>query len=302
MEEIDRVDRVEWTGSMDSLHHDYDDPVCSPEADTMAAFGADGEIAAMARVVSIPNPRKEAAAHIRLETHPAHRGRGLEPYMLSWAGARGRQQLADSPAGLPRLIRIHEFAGKDDMIRLIGEAGYTPARCFFRMRRDLSRSMPDVPDVPGIDYRTYAPDMSRAMMEAVNVTFSDHWGFEPVTGEIWAHHFAGNSDFRPDLSLAAMSGCRIAGYSLAYLHKDENRRLGVRQAWIGQIGVVRAWRRKGLATSLLLRSMKLFREAGLAHAALGVDSESLTGALGLYERVGFETTLKVHVYSLDIGE
>ena len=34
--------------------------------------------------------------------------------------------------------------------------------------------------------------------------------------------------------------------------------------------------------------MLAFREAGIAYATLGVDSESPTGATGAYRRVGFE--------------
>ncbi len=300
MEEIDRADRVEWTGSMDSLEQDFDDPCCRPDTETMASITAEGEIVALARVSAIPEPQEEAAAHILLDAHPGHRGRGLEPFLLSWAEARARQRLADSPAGLPRLIRAHTIAHKEDRIRLLEETGFAMARCFFRMRRDLGLPVPEAPRIDGIEYRAYAPQMKRAMMDAVNATFVDHWGFEPVTEDLWAHHFSGNKDFRPDLSIAAVEGERIAGYTLAYLHKEENHRLGITQAWIGLIGVVREWRRKGLATALLLRSMRMFREAGMTHAVLGVDSESLTGALGLYERVGFETVLRVLVYSRDV--
>ncbi len=62
---------------------------------------------------------------------------------------------------------------------------------------------------------------------------------------------------------------------------------GVREGWVGQLGVRRAWRRRGLATALLVRSMEAFRAAGLEAATLGVDTENPTGALGIYERVGF---------------
>ena len=49
----------------------------------------------------------------------------------------------------------------------------------------------------------------------------------------------------------------------------------------------RPWRGRGLATALLVRGMIAFRAAGMDAASLGVDTENPTGAVGLYERVGF---------------
>ena len=61
----------------------------------------------------------------------------------------------------------------------------------------------------------------------------------------------------------------------------------MREAWIGQLGTRAAWRRRGLASLLLATALTAFRDAGYERAALDVDSENATGALGLYERLGF---------------
>ncbi len=57
---------------------------------------------------------------------------------------------------------------------------------------------------------------------------------------------------------------------------------------MGRVGVgAPAWRRRGLAKALLARSLVAAREAGFTSAGLGVDAENPTGALGLYESLGF---------------
>jgi ribosomal protein S18 acetylase RimI-like enzyme len=56
--------------------------------------------------------------------------------------------------------------------------------------------------------------------------------------------------------------------------------------WVGSIGVVPAWRCRGLALALLRDSFRRFREAGETIGALGVDAENPTGAVQLYERAG----------------
>jgi mycothiol synthase len=53
------------------------------------------------------------------------------------------------------------------------------------------------------------------------------------------------------------------------------------------VAVRRPWRRRGVARALLTSSLVGAREAGFTSANLGVDSDSPTGATGLYESIGF---------------
>jgi mycothiol synthase len=46
-------------------------------------------------------------------------------------------------------------------------------------------------------------------------------------------------------------------------------------------------RNEAFSSALLLRALTDARAAGFTSASLVVDADSLTGALGLYERVGF---------------
>ena len=82
-------------------------------------------------------------------------------------------------------------------------------------------------------------------------------------------------------------GEQIAGYSLNVVSPEENERYGINEGWVDQLGVCRPWRRRGVATALLCISMRAFKSAGIDYVSLGVDTENLTGALRIYERVGF---------------
>jgi ribosomal protein S18 acetylase RimI-like enzyme len=42
-----------------------------------------------------------------------------------------------------------------------------------------------------------------------------------------------------------------------------------------------------MASALMVRSMRRFRDLGLTEAALGADAENLSGAVRLYEALGF---------------
>ena len=96
------------------------------------------------------------------------------------------------------------------------------------------------------------------------------------------------SAFRPDLSFAILDGQEVAAFSMNRFDTSQAERTGFKAGWIGSLGTRRAWRQRGLASALLAASMRAFRAAGLEYAGLGVDTQNPTGALGLYEGLGFK--------------
>jgi ribosomal protein S18 acetylase RimI-like enzyme len=72
-----------------------------------------------------------------------------------------------------------------------------------------------------------------------------------------------------------------------FVFPEENARLGLSRGWLEHVSVRRPWRKRGLASALMVRSMHRLRELGLAEAALGADAENLSGAVRLYEALGF---------------
>ena len=85
----------------------------------------------------------------------------------------------------------------------------------------------------------------------------------------------------------AWDGDEVAGSVMTFVWPEENERLGLSRGWLEHVSVRRAWRKRGLATALIADSLRVLRDLGLAEAALGVDSQNPTGALRLYESLGF---------------
>jgi len=91
---------------------------------------------------------------------------------------------------------------------------------------------------------------------------------------------------RPEVSWLALGGDEVAGYLLTYLFAAETAATGVREAYVGQLGVRPAWRRRGISGLLWPRRS---RPTG-PPATTGRHSPwtpAPTGALGLYKRAGF---------------
>jgi ribosomal protein S18 acetylase RimI-like enzyme len=60
--------------------------------------------------------------------------------------------------------------------------------------------------------------------------------------------------------------------------------------------VRRPYRKQGLAKALIARSLMMLKDMGLEGARLGVDSENLSGALHLYQSMGYEVTRTMTIF------
>ncbi|MGH3680733.1 MAG: GNAT family N-acetyltransferase, partial [Natronosporangium sp.] len=97
--------------------------------------------------------------------------------------------------------------------------------------------------------------------------------------------------FVPELSPLALAGDELAGYLLSYQDVDPDR------FYIGQVGVRPGWRRQGLAGALLVRMLSAAGQAGRPWVWLRVDTESSTGAVGVYQRAGFTVESRSVTYA-----
>lgn len=283
----DEADGIDNAGTLDSMQRELEDTwLWDRETDTLLAWTEAGELAAFGLTFVDPAPMKKRRAYLWAEVHPAHRGHDLRAFLLGWLEGRARQILGTLRDDLPGVIRVGCDERLTHCLDLYQELQFQPVRSFYNMRRPLDQPIP-TPVLPaGLQLTRYRTEIDRSLMDAFNEAFLDHWNFEPVPEEEWGIWITGG-DFRPDLTFLVLDGEEIASFSINGVSPEKNRRIGIEEGWIHQLGTRRPWRRRGLATALLCASMRAFQEDGLDYATLGVDTENLTGALGLYENLGF---------------
>jgi mycothiol synthase len=286
-EDARAADGGEEVATAEIVRRELADPNAPAATNTLGLALPDGSLAASIGVHERLHGTGARRVFLWGVTHPAHRGRGIGTALLGWAIARAEEILSAQPDDLPGLVEAFREVRLADAVALHEAAGFRPARWYVDMRRDLREPLPAMPDLGDLEIRPYEPAWGEHVRLAHNEAFADHWGSEPQTTEVWNRDFVGDPFFRADLSFLAVSGQEVAGYSVNYVVESDWEATGVREGWIGQLGVRRPWRKRGLATALLVRSMEAFRAAGLEAATLGVDAENPTGALGVYERVGF---------------
>ena len=214
--------------------------------------------------------------------------------------------MLEPPPGLPaamlceleeRAAWWHRRAGASGTVRIgtldapgvwpdtLEAAGYRQMRRLFLMRRSLA----DAPEAPvwpdGIVLAPFdrAAD-ARAVHAALADAFRDDFGppYEPF--EQWSHSTLEqpSMEFADDLVLVARAGGEVAGVLVAAARAAESPDAG----YVAELGVRRAFRRRGLGRALLLESFARLRALGRAEVVLHVDAASQTGATSVYRAAG----------------
>jgi len=229
------------------------------------------------------------------QVHTDWRRRGLGTALLGWVEDRQRAVAATHPEGIERRLESWAHENEPGRIALLEGHGYQVARYDYEMSRPNLDDIPEMPLPDGIELRPAREEHLRQIWETDVEVFRDHWGSVDDTEASFERM---RDDPRRDLGLwvIAWEGDEVAGIVLNRIDRETNAELGLRRGWVSSVGVRRRWRRRGLARAMVAESLRVLRDAGMATAGLGVDAENGTGALGVYESVGFAVSATERVY------
>ena len=223
------------------------------------------------------------------------RRRGIGTAMWRWNHDRLAVEAAADPRPGPRQLRGFALDIEHAEQALFADQGYVPIRFGFEMRRFLTGALPEHPLPAGIEIRPVTPETERAIFHADNEAFEDHWGHrEPGEGDFVARFRGPDVDTR--LWRVAWDGDEVAGVVMNAIFHGENEVLGLQRGWLDHVSVRRRWRGRGLAKALCAASFQALRDEGMTEAWLGVDGSNPTGALQLYEGLGFTVARRWHAF------
>ncbi|MFF8819186.1 GNAT family N-acetyltransferase [Leucobacter sp. NPDC015123] len=261
--------------------------------DTVLAFSNAGVLVAFGEAKLDDEWRDHVDVFVDGVVHPEWRGLGIGTGMLAWQEARGRQLLATVDARLPGLLSMGAREANSDTLALAANAGYQPVRWWMELGRSLAGEIPARKLPPGVELRPYTAEVSEATRLAVNDAFRDHWGSRPMSAQEWADERE-LGEFSPELSRVLVTGrgsdadpIRVVAAALTEVNEDEWELNGGPFGYMSTIGVVRDWRGRGLSSAVISAVLEAYRAAGFVNALLDVDSANPSGALGMYERLGF---------------
>lgn len=133
-----------------------------------------------------------------------------------------------------------------------------------------------------------------------NETFKEHFNFRPKTIEETKYTLFENPWFRRQEWFFAILDNQPVGYVGVGVDEGLNREKSLKWGWILDIGVLKPHRRKGIGNSLMFYALKLLKTMQMDDAVLYVDDMNPTGAIKLYEKLGFKVLRKHIVYQLPL--
>jgi mycothiol synthase len=281
------ADRLPWRTTPEELAAEYNHPSdqFDPARDVRVAE-LDGEVVAFTDLTWVDTTDGLREYRVSGAVHPDWRRRGIGTSLLHQNETRARALAATHDTDRPKVLGL--FIGEHQAGRqaIAERAGYAPVRWFFEMARPLDE-VPPMPALPeGIELRPVTADQMRQIFTADVEAFQDHWGGFDSSEESF-QRWLDSPSLDLSLLLMAWDGDEVAAGVVNSIYSAENESLGQLRGWLDSVFTRRAWRHRGLARALIVRSLHLLKERGMTTAVLGVDAQNPSGALGLYERVGF---------------
>ncbi|HXJ64304.1 MAG TPA: GNAT family N-acetyltransferase [Actinomycetota bacterium] len=220
---------------------------------------------------------------------PDHRGRGIGSALLAWtertasaAGvAKARQSLSDSDT---------------TAVALLSANGYSPMWTSWLLEYRMTDDPPAQPDPPeGIAIRPFAePADERMVYRLIQDAFGEWENHIPQTFEQWRAFGVDRGTFDALLSPVAedVESGEVVGVALCLTYEED-------EGYVHQLAVRADHRNRGIARALLLTAFGGFHDMGRRSVTLGTDSR--TGALPMYERVGMLVRRSYTAYGKELG-
>jgi mycothiol synthase len=279
----------------------WENPRLVPKRDTCVLTSVDGRVVGWGEVEPPGEPYVHAGGWVCISPDVS-----ADPatwnLLLGWAEARARAVTGPADGSLRTYFTLGALENDGERRETYARFGLSAVRAMHRMRIDfeaapISQEWPD-----GLVVRTFDPERDLGpLCAASEEAFRDHWGRVPTTLEEeekeqleWIRWQA--DAFAPTLSTLAWEGDQVAGFTLGRWHLPLDRSRGV----VASLAVRPAWRRRGLGFALLRNALGEFHRRGCASAELLVDSDSLTGALRLYERAGMRAFRTQIIYEKEL--
>ncbi len=249
---------------LEDIRSDWRRPGVDVARDGILVFGDAGDVAAYAEVF---------AARAEGNVLPAFRGRGVGTYLAAWIEARAREVGNE-------FVRQVVPAGASDRLALLERVGYERSDTAWELEIALPAQVERPAAAGGLQIREFRPGVDdEAVFELIEAAFG-HWpNRQPSSLEGWRALTVTRAGFEPWLlPLAWDANDQLVGAAYCIDYPADGF------TWIQQLAVRVDRQGGGIGTLLLAECFSRFAARGRTSAGLSTDSR--TGALGLYERVG----------------
>jgi mycothiol synthase len=245
----------------------------------MGAWAAGGNLVACAAVHLIRESDTERAIIVG-QVRPELRDKGIGTYLMHWSQEQALALFAAPPVD-KQVLQVATESLTESADRLYQANGFESVFESLVMQRDLRLPVPDKTLPPGVTLTSWQTDLAEQFFQAYQAAFRNWPGFPGWSVTEWIARVLDN-DFKPEWSLLARAGEMPLGFVIGTTDLTTDPPGG--EVW--QIGVIPTQRRRGLASALLVETMRRMQAAGALSAQLTVHINN-PGAIQTYIQLGF---------------
>jgi mycothiol synthase len=246
----------------------------------------DGETAVAYAEATWKDPDAGGPLELVLRIHPDYTQTVIGASLMDWAQAVAEERGCEG-------IRAWIVDRDGSMRDLLRSRAFVHVRSVYTMWKTLATELDALPEPDGVSISPYTYADQRTLYELHEAAFADHWGFRPMSFELW-NEFLHGEGWDPSLVFLAKTDEAAVGYIVGFLEEMSGL--------IGILGVLKGYRSRGIAKALLHRSFTEFWRHGKKDVRLGVDTQNISGAVGLYEAVGMSVRRRYDAFDLGTVE
>jgi ribosomal protein S18 acetylase RimI-like enzyme len=283
------------------IETEWKTPKFNVEEDIRLVFNSLGDLVGHIEVWTI----SDLPAHpwVWGRVHPDYHGQGIGTFLMQWGEERAWRAIEQCPKDVRVAYRSGTTTSVEAPKLLFETFGMNLIRHSFRMQIELEEVPPAAVWPEGITVRSVANPAAdiEHITRVDHESFRDHFGFiEQPFDDVLAQfrNWLENDDKFNDPSLwfLATDNGQAVGLALCATHDMEDREFG----HVASLGVLRSHRKRGIGLALLHHAFGEYYQRGYKGVSLGVDSENLTGALGLYKKAGMHVHRKFDLYEKEL--
>lgn len=226
--------------------------------------------------------------------HPDYWMKGIGSALLEWAEEKARSSSRYAPTDVKTVLQFSAYEKETEVISLLKNHGFRSVREWVHLVLEMD-ARPFISPLPSNltlremdldkDWDTVGPAMDEA--------FTDHWGSIPVeflqtevdekdksTGERTDDSYSN----APGYCFIVLDGETVAGGILCNAKLVERADTGR----VGSIFVRPAYRRRGIAQTLMLAAFDAFWKNGFRRVITDTDANSFTNSTKLYTGLGMK--------------
>ncbi len=176
---------------------------------------------------------------------------------------------------------------------LVRRSGFEHRGDVLRMWAELERQLPEPRWPDGVSVRTFDPRDARAVQALLDDAYAWDDTHAPRPHDEWVQWMTDHDEFDPALWFLARRDDELVGCALHWRETPQG-------GWVKDLVVRESERGRGLGTALLHAGFRAYAARGAHRVGLKVDSTNPTGAVQLYERVGFVTDRRHGIWAKEL--